>query len=245
MNHQIIERDNLIVKSNSLIQKTRYNLSLQEQKIILYLISKIKPTDDEFETYTFNLKDLCDVCGITYHSKNYQNFKDALKTLHDNSFWVKTENGETLCTWVNKVWIDEKKLAVEIRLDEDLRPYLLQLRENFTVYELGYILVMKSKYSVRLYELLKSYSNLVEIQLSVAELKERLQTPEYSDYKNFRVRVIDPAVSEINEQTDIHVEYEQHKTGRAITHLTFRISEKTSAEQVMLRVRRNAALDAK
>lgn len=241
----ITERDNLVVKSNSLIQKSRYSLSVQEQKIILYLISKIKPTDDEFETYTFNLRDLCDVCGISYNGKNYRDFKDAIQNLRDKSFWLKSDTEESLCSWVNKVRIDKKTLQVEIRLDEVLRPYLLQLRENFTSYELGYILVMHSKYGIRLYELLKSYDNLAEIQLSVAELKERLQSPEYSDYKNFRVRVIDPAVAEINEQTDIHVEYEQHKTGRAITHLTFRIATKSSVEQVRIRVRRNAALDAK
>ena len=68
-----------ITKSNKLIQKTRYSLTLQEQKILLYIIQKVKPTDTDFETYTISIKEFCEVSGINYsNGKNYMNVKKAI-----------------------------------------------------------------------------------------------------------------------------------------------------------------------
>ena len=71
-----LERKNLVVKSNSLIQKTRYQLSEQQQKIILYLISKIQQGDDVFSQFEFNLQNFCNLLGIKYHSGNYEHIKE-------------------------------------------------------------------------------------------------------------------------------------------------------------------------
>lgn len=221
-------RSNFVVKSNDLIQKSRFSLSTQEQKIILYLVSKIKPEEVELKTHIISVKELCDICGIELNGKNYLNFKNSIKSLSDKSFWIDTEDSTTLIRWIEKAKIHKFNDTIEIGLNEELKPYLLLLKENFTRYELTNILTMKSKYSIRLYELLKSYSHLhSEIQYSIEELKSILHTAKYSDYKNFRVNVLDIATSEINEVSDIFISYEPIRERRKIVSIKFTIENKT------------------
>ena len=86
------ERNYSIVKSNELIRNTRYDLSFVEQKIILRLIQMIQPNDTDFHTYQFDIKEFCQICNIHDHSgANYTYIKNTLKTLHDNSFWLRQE----------------------------------------------------------------------------------------------------------------------------------------------------------
>lgn len=239
------DRIQLVVKSNDLIQRTRYSLSTQEQKIILYMISKIKPTDSEFQKYELELSDVCDVCGIARHGQNYQNFKDSIKSLADKSFWIETPERDILLRWVEHVEIVREESIVEIRLDPNMRPYLLMLRENFTQYELGYILVLKSKYSIRLYELLKSYAYLESVRIPLSELKESLQIDGYDAFKDLKRRVIDKSIEEINKFTDLTITYTTYRRGRSIDGFVFLIQQKSSVEEVAVRVRREAALDVK
>lgn len=223
-------REQLVVKSNLLIQKSRYDLSTQEQKLLLYIISKIKPTDTSLSELDFDLRELCEVCGLQAHGQNYDNFRTVAQSLRDKSFWLETKSTITLVSWVSKVKIYKSDTRVTVSLDKDLEPYLLQLRESFTTYELEYILGMKSKYAIRLYELMKSYVHIGEYSTTVEDLKLTLQTPEYEIYNNFKVKVIDKALSEINALTDITVTYAPVRQNRKIVSLNFLISRKKPDE---------------
>lgn len=225
------EREHLVVKSNALIQKSRYDLSTQEQKLLLYIISKIKPTDTSLEGLKFDLKELCNICGIQAHGQNYADFRRIAEDLHSKSFWLETEDKITLVSWLPKVVIHKKSTHVTVSLDKDLEPYLLKLRDNFTAYELEYILTMKSKYAVRMYELMKSYAHIGEYEITVEQLKQLLQTPEYEVFNNFKVKVIDKALSEVNALTDISVAYTPVRENRRITVLRFTIERKNVPEQ--------------
>ena len=143
-------------KRNDLITKSRFSLSLQEQKIVLFLISKIKPTDTDFQEYTFSIKDFCEACmSENLGGKDFEEVKEAIKNIADQSLWVKMDDGrETLLRWIEKANIEAG--MIRIRLDNDLKPYLLQLQRNYTTYELIFTLGFKSKYTIRLYELIQS-----------------------------------------------------------------------------------------
>ena len=176
-------RNYLVVKSNALIQKTRYNLSTQEQKIILYLISRIQPTDTELQYYTFDIKDLCRICGIECIGQNYQNFKESIQSLRDKSFWVETETKLLLLSWLQEVEINKQETQVRLRLDDRLKPYLLSIGDNFTKYQLENTLLLKSKYSIRLYEFFVSRAFRGYFEIGLGELKETLEITGYDDYK--------------------------------------------------------------
>lgn len=237
------EREQLVVKSNALIQRTRYSLSTQEQKVILYLISKIKPETIDFDDVEISIKHLCEVCGIETYGGNYKYFKDTIEKLANKSFWIKNGKEEILCRWIAKVKINTETNNAVIRLDNDLKPYLLKLRDNFTIYELDKVLVMRSKYSIRLYEILKSYLYIGYYAVSVADLKKILNTAEYSEWYNLRRNVIDVAVREINKYTDLQVEYKTSKTGKAISDIYFTISLKEENELIQKQIDRRRLLN--
>lgn len=237
------ERNQLVVKHNALIQKTRYSLNTQQQKIILYLISKIKPDDDDLQEYDYDLKDFCRVCGIETHGQNYQNIKESILQLHNKAFWIETEEKDMLVSWIIKATIYKNDTRLRIRLDDDLKPFLLHLREQFTAYELQNILVMRSKYSIRLYEYLKSYCSLGVITISVNELKEILDcVNEYNRWCDFKRRVLDTALQEINGYTDLQITTEFARQNKSIAKVIFTIAKKDSHTATITRIENTARL---
>ena len=221
-------RERKVTKANELIQKSRFSLSAQQQKIVLFLISQINPWDEDFKVYKFSIAEFSRVCGISrLGGKDYAEMKAAIKEIADKSLWVRLDNGkETLLRWIEKPYIDEGKGTVEIRLDKDMKPYLLQLRENFTDYELVYTLRFRSKYSIRLYELVRSvhYHDMERVccRFSVSQLKELLD-------------VLKTAVNEVNLYSDRDVEYTELKQGRKVMGLEFIINAKSLDERLTLR----------
>ena len=222
----------LVVKGNDLIQRNRFELSLMEQKTVAYICSMIKPIDSGFQSeYEFKIRDYCKICDIDYdNGKNYQDVKATLKKLRDKSMWLTLPDGsETVVGWLDRVTTNKKSGLAHIRIDDRLIPYLFDLKQQFTQYQLYNILGMKSAFSVRIYELMKSYSFRHTIIFELNELKELLMVEHvksYVNYKDFRVKVLEKAQTEINELTDINIEFEPIKTGRKVTSIKFIIEEK-------------------
>ena len=229
-----------IVKSNDLIQRSRFDLNVTEQKIILRLIQLICPDDTTLKTYTINIQDFCDMCGIDRNNgKNYINIKRTIQALADKSFWVLLPDGkEALCRWISKARIVSKSGTIELKLDDDLAPYLLQLKKNFTAYSLYNVMGMKSKYSPRLYELIKSHEFQNTFVIGIEELKRMLCAEKYQ-YCNFRQKVLDVSVKEINDTSDIVVSYETIKSGRKVESIRFRVRIKNTDESLATVLARN------
>lgn len=237
------KRNYPVVKANALVRKARYSLTAQQQKIILYLISQIKQTDDDLKIYKFDMKDFATLCGIDCNGKNYLNFKESLKALADKSFWIETPRKDMLVRWLERLEIDKYETTVSLRLDDRLKPYLLTLQENFTIFNFGSTLLMKSKHSIRLLEIFASYKSLGIVEFTIDELKETLECGEYTEYKDFRRYVIDKALEEINKYSEITVEYKPIKHGRSVYSLLFTITEKSNNEILRLRLEREAMLN--
>lgn len=238
------DRSQLVVKSNRLIQNTRSTFTLQQQKILLYLVSKIQPDDEEFKTYTVDLKHLCKICNIDVHPENYKNFRESIKNLRDKSFWLRTPEGYTTVSWIERFWIKEESSTLEIKFDEYLKPFLLQLRANFTAYNLEYVLLFKSAYSIRLYELLRSNLNTGKLEISLDDFRDYFMLGyKYQPYKELRRNVIEVAISEINNYTDIIISYTTERTGHKITKLIFNISKKSHVDELHASTKRLLEFD--
>lgn len=240
--HYLEPRNKLVRKANDLIQKSRFDLSLQQQKILLYLISQISPYDEDFKTYEFSIAEFCSVCGISDCGKNYNDLKAAIKEIRDKSVWVKMPNGkESLLAWIEKARIDGGSGTVTIRLDDDMKPFLLQLKENYTQYELIWTLNFKSKYTIRLYELIKSihFHDLETYTRSfpVDDLKRMLDAETYTEYRDFKRRVLSLAIAEINEHSDKIVTMNEVRHGRKVLEVEFTIASKGGMETLQIRDR--------
>lgn len=229
-------RRNIVVKSNQLIQHARFSLSTQQQKIVLYIISQIQPFDEEFKLYEFRITDFCCVCGIVPKGDIYATLKKQIKDISDKSLWIEKEDGtETLVRWIEKPYIDKRSGTIKIKLDNDMKPYLLQLVEKFTEYELIHTLNFKSKYSIRLYEYLKSiHYNTLKKYTTVLEIDkfQKLLDSNYSNFKDFHTRVLKPAQKEINQFSDILFNYELITEGRKTTRIRIFVESKGVMESL-------------
>lgn len=237
------QRENLVVKANELIQNSRFNLSAQQQKILLYIISLIKPNDKEFTMHKISINEFCKVCGLDKNNgKNYIDIKRQIKGIADNtSFWIKTTpTRETLLRLIERVDIEQQSGIIEIRLNNDLKPYLLDIKSRFTAYELYNVLLLKSSYSIRAYEYfqsvhfdkLKPYKFIVTIE----EFKNRVGAA-YKDYKHLNERVIQQILKEINEKTDKNLSIKPLKEigSKSYTNLEIIISPKETGERFKIR----------
>lgn len=227
-------KHNIVVKSNDLIQKSRFNLSLTQQKILLYIISKISPNDRNFITMKFDILDFMKMCDIT--GKNYSYFKQEIKCIRDKSMWITTYDGkETLVSWISKAIIEPRQGTIELKLDDDLKPYLLELKKNFVQYELLYTLPLTSKYSLRFYEYVSSilYSDYYIQEISIEKLKCILGCENVKSYHNFAIfksNVLDKAVNEINCKCDKNVSYSPIYQGKKVIGIKLKVEEKTTQE---------------
>ena len=130
-----------------------------------------------------------------------------------------------------------------------MKPYLLQLKENFTQYELLWTLKFKSKYAIRLYELVKSihYHDTQEYSraFDLEELRRMLGAETYKTYQSFKTRVLEPAIEEINQYSDKNVSYEPIKSGRTVSKIELVITSKDTLDRLKLQseIEREFGLD--
>lgn len=243
------DREFYVVKSNSLIQSSRYSLSLQAQRCLLYTISKIKPTDKIGTEYTVSIRDLCLACGIDpdNHGDYYNIIKRELKELRDRSIWIINELGqEETVSWFSKVKLNKGEGSVNIIFDTSMSYYLFLLQSRYTQYKLSSVLCFKSKYSIRLWELILSYIKKSEIDSGKTNtisfipevLKERMDATKYKKFSDFQRFVLNPSVNEINELSmEIHIEIGIEKRGRNTTQVYFIVS-KARGKQIINAIER-------
>ena len=238
------DRDMYVVKDNRLIQKSRFSLSLQAQRCLLYAISRIKFSDIPTTEYTFKISDLCGSCGIDLdtHGDYYTRLKAELKSLRDNSIWIKRDDGkEETISWFSKVKVNQGEGSVTVKFDESIHDYLFMLQNRYTQYKLETPLSFKSKYTVRLYELLLSYTKKEQIDVGIEqtidfephELRKTLDAESYPKFYDFRRFVIDRSCKEINEYSDdINVEPDYIYVGKQLRKVIFYVSA-PRAKQIM------------
>lgn len=215
----------LIVKHNEIVEG-RYNLTLTEAKIVAKLTSLIKKDDDDFQSYKFTAKEL--LKDLKIDENNYKDLKIAVDRLMTRIISIKTENSELKTTFLSSAEYF-KNSTIELSFDKKLKPYLLQLKTNFTKYHLENILNLKSFYAIRIYELCKQYEKIKERTIELEELRIILgiEKTEYKLYGHFKDKVLKISEREINEKTDITISFEEIKTGRKITAIKFNIEKRT------------------
>lgn len=206
-------KNELIVKANSLIE-ARYELNLMEQKIILYAVSKIDTSSDNFNKVEIEVKKVTELIDSTI--KRYTEFREIANKLMDRQVYLADKPNLDVRWLASSEYIGNG--IIELEFSEKLVPYLLQLKARFTRYQLKNILYMEYKYSIRMYELLKQYEKLGKRRFDLIKLKSMLSLEEdqYSRIFDFERFVLKPSMDEINKLTDINISYTRIKKGRKI-----------------------------
>lgn len=216
-----MDKNYLVNKSNSLIT-ANYDLSLQEQKLILTLASTVQPNDEDFKEYEFKIKDFMDLLEIRNKS-GYAEIKQMTKNLMRKVFEIREGKDTIQLAWFSSVRYREGEGIVILKFDNCLKPYLVQLKEFYTSYKLENILSLKSKYALRLYEIMKCNQFRKSFEIELDEFKRILGITEksYSVYQNVKNKVVLQAQKELSTKTDISFDFQEIKTGRKVTSIKF------------------------
>jgi plasmid replication initiation protein len=219
-----MDKNYIVTKSNKLIA-CNYDLSLQEQKIIITLASMVQPQDTEFKEYEFKIKDFINLLGVEGQNK-YTELPKITKELKKKVFEIREGTDILQVSWLGGVRYKTKEGILILKLDSGLKPYMLELKEMYTSYKLSNILSLKSKYSIRMFEILKSNLFKKCIEIEIEELKKMLgiKGKSYDVYQNLKNKIILQSQKELNKKTDINFEFEEIKTGRKVTSLKFYIN---------------------
>lgn len=216
-----------INQSKSLIN-ARQDLSLLERRLIFALVSLVQPDDEDFKTYTVQIKDLSELMGISDKSI-YDRVEKTIDQLQMKQLILNDpeENTEHKITWVQSAKYFRGEGRVRIKLGEDLKPFLLNLKRQYTKFRLKNVIKLRSEYSWRLYELLKEREFRKERIFKITELRYLLSIPDdkYKMLKHLR-ELLDNAQRELSEKTDITFTYDVHKRlGRSVDSFIFRIGK--------------------
>ena len=228
----------LVVKDNSLIDAS-FNLSLVEQRLMLLAIvearelDKLTP-DTPIEVKATAYRDQYK----TDESNAYSQLADATKQLFNRQFsYIDKYKGEdciTVARWVNRASYLNDRGTVVLYMSSEVISMISRLQANFTQYLLEQVSDFKSKYSIRLYELLIKYRDIgVSKKFEIGELRSKLglENTEYKAMCDFKGYVLDKAIKEISDKADIQIKYDQFKEGRTISHILFKFIKKKETKQ--------------
>lgn len=216
---------NEIIQHNNLIE-AHYRLTLQEKRLVLWLASQVKREDDDFKVHTLTISKFAEITRIERDGA-YKELPQITEKLMQKIIKIRSlEKDELLqVAWLNSARYRFKEGRVILRFSSDLKPFLLQIKEKYTKASLEDLLILKSIYAIRIYELLKQYESIGERIISVVKLREccGIRQDQYKKYNDFKKKVLDISKREINEKTDLLISYEEVKTSRKITSINFTI----------------------
>lgn len=215
---QIVKKDNRLIEA-------KYKLSIHQQRVLFTLLEKIHSSDDDFMHYDIDIGDIAEKFGLENGKALYAQMQEAISDLVTKKITIQEGSQTVVMAWLSYARYTKGQGIVEISFHKDLKPYLLQLKNHFTQYQLSAVARFKSSYSIRFYELLKMNEYLGKggqfyRKFTIKELREYMQLDDglYENFKDLRIRVIEPAYKEINEFSDIHiVDIEYLKKGRAVS----------------------------
>ena len=233
----------LVVKDNALIQAS-YTLDLVEQRLMLLAIMEARETgkgiapDSLLQIHAHSYAEHFNINKETA----YTVMKDASKGLFDRYVTYHDKNPKTgkdrsfHCRWVDKIGYEKDTGIVYLRFTHDVVPLITRLEQQFTSYDIEQISSLNSGYAIRLYELLIQWRSVGKTPVfDLQQFRQQLGVEEikYSRMSDFKKYVLDFAVQQINEHTDITVKYDQHKQGRIITGFTFNFKVKVKSKKAL------------
>lgn len=222
-----------VCKANKVIE-AGYKLTLNEQRVVLACIAQVNSKEELLKTDEFELsaKDFAKLFSVS-EDRAYHALIEVTDSLFnryviiDNPFPDKPKVKQLKTRWISSISYLTDEGKITLCFAQKILPYLSELKGQFTRYDLENIGKMTSIYAIRLYELLAQWGGLGKREVELDWLKKQFDIEDqYSAMCDFKKRVLDPAVKDINTHSNYQVSWMQRKTGRKVTHLTFEFSEK-------------------
>jgi hypothetical protein len=227
------DQNDVIVHHNSMIE-ARYHLTLQEKRLMYWLSSQVKQTDEDFKEHELPIKEFAKLVEAK-GDHLYKSLDTISHKLMQKIITIKSidDTGFVKAALLGGVKYLKNKGILKLSFHPYLKPYMLQLNECFTKISMGDVVGLKSIYSVRIYELLKQYENIGKRELSLSELREffGISLEKYKRFNDFKKDVLERAKKEINAKTEYDIDYTEKKEARKVVGLEWTIKKKTHFEK--------------
>ncbi|MGP9456984.1 replication initiation protein RepM [Psychrobacter sp. AOP7-D2-23] len=236
----------LITKDNKLINAS-YSLGIPEQRVIFLAIVEARAQErmiDARGVLQIHASSYQEQFKVEKHSA-YKALKSAANGLFESYFgydYIHEKTGKPahrVVRWAQAVSYIETAGMIELQFTDAVIPLITRLSEQYTEYDLKQVSELQSEYAIRLYELMmqwKSVGKTNKIPLAEFRTKLGVEPEQYKKMCNFKARVLDLAISQINDFTDVTATYEQHKSGRAVTGFTFKFKMKKNEEKTIANI---------
>ncbi len=220
-----MKKNKIIVSQSNKLIEASYKMNLAEKRLVCLLASKIHRDDKDFQEYEISISALTDFVGISGHHI-YDQTKQLTKKLMTRVLTLPIgSNGIVQVSFLSSAKYIDGTGVVKLCFDPHMRPFLLQLKGQFTNYFLKHIANLRSVYSIRIYELLKSYQRFGRKKFTIEFLRTAFQISpdQYTRYNDFKKRILISSQKELRDHTDIYFEFEEIKEGRKVKAILFLI----------------------
>jgi plasmid replication initiation protein len=221
----------VVFQHNHLIE-ARYSLTLQEKRLILWLITKVHKDEEDFKKHELSVQEFMSLMELKGHA-NYKELQKITLGLMKKVLVIKKPDDRTLTqvNWISYAHYEEGVGKVQVSFSDAMKPFLLHLKSQFTAINITDLMQFTSIHAIRIYELLKQYEAIGERTLSIDEIKAYCGVAgKLKQYINFEKKLLLIAQREINSKSDIFLEFERKKSGRKITGIKFIISSNQAYE---------------
>ena len=232
-------------KKESALITASYGLNVAESRLVLLAITIAKEYLNTAQAHSLLGKHIeisaqryVDMFGVS-KSSAYRLLKDTCRSLFKRQFSY-TEAAESkdlwhrTSHWVTDIAYMNESETVALRLSPAIIASIDELEEQLSSYDILEVANLTNAHTIRLYELLNAlYRKSETPRVSIEDLRNKLGILEH-EYKrmfDFKRQVLDYAIEQINEHTDLKVSYKQHKTVRTISAFTFNIELKKDTSQ--------------
>lgn len=223
----------LVQQSNALIESSQ-KMTLVERRIIYHTLSRINPKQPQQE-YVLKVEDFANDFPQMCKAVIYEQLKEAVQKLFKRDIQQITDRGTTKTFYLlQEQEYKDGEGFLRMKFSDSTMPLIFELKEKFTTMILENFKFLDSTYSLRLYELLCQYQNQGWRQISVTDLRFFLGCEDtYPEFKRFKQMVIEPAIKEISEKSNLIVIAEYIRTSRFITDIKFNFYDKQDSSSII------------
>lgn len=224
------QKNELIVQHNHLIE-ARYHLTLQEKRLMCWLASQVKQTDEDFKEHELPIKEFAELIDVK-GDHLYKTLDTITHKLMQKIITIRSlkKKGFAKAALLGGVEYYEGQGIIKLSFHPYLKPYMLQLKDRFTQISLGDVMGLKSVHAMRIYEILKQYESIGNREISLSDLRDYcgIEEGQYKNFNDLKRFLLQISQKEINNKTDILIGYEEIKTSRKVTSIKFTIKPNSS-----------------
>ncbi|MFY7826941.1 MAG: replication initiation protein [Flectobacillus sp.] len=219
-----------IVKGNPLIE-ARFELTPTQMKLFIYMLSLLDISKESFVPLTITVKDFQKFTGVEGGSL-YSHLQQEVKKMIDKKVYYKDDRIELDSHLISGYVYFKKEGYFILEFPNLLKPFLLQLKENFTVLDIRNILRLDSSYAMRFYEICKEKEKIGTFEFEVDKLKRMFNIEhKYKNYFDFKMKVVVQAQNELMKNSELYFEFSEIKQGKKVVKLRF-VVKKNKLEEL-------------